>query len=89
MKKPVHVTFGSLAEGDYFVARGKFHCKETVGCFKIPPNSNGQTYNAFYFDGGSGRWAHFDDLVLVQPYDESIHGQPAGVTLLHNRAPSN
>ncbi|MBY0537798.1 hypothetical protein K2P47_00180 [Patescibacteria group bacterium] len=78
------VTFESLKEGDLFFARGKFHCKSEIGVFQKPNDGTNVTYNAFYFDGPTGKWAHFDAPTLVQIYDESVHGQPADIINLHN-----
>lgn len=79
------VTFASLAEDDYFLARGKFHCKGSVGIFQKQPDQIERTNNAFYFDGPVGKWTHFDELTLIRRYDESIHGQPAGIIQLRDR----
>jgi hypothetical protein len=73
------VTFASLEDGAYFIARGKFHCKSDVGVFQKPKGQTNVIYNAFYFDGPAGKWAHFNDIVLVQVYDVAIHGQPADI----------
>ncbi len=73
------VTFESLADGDFFFARDKFHCKGTIGLFQKPPDLVELIYNAFYFDGPIGNWSLFNEIALVQIYDESIHGQPPDI----------
>ncbi|MBY0310372.1 hypothetical protein K2Q16_04490 [Patescibacteria group bacterium] len=81
---PGFVTFESLQEGDCFFARGKFHCKSEVGIFKQPHNEARSDYNAFYFDGPTGTWTHFEAPALVQIYDENIHGQTAEIIRLRH-----
>jgi hypothetical protein len=73
------VTFGSLEEGDNFFARGKLHCKGSVGLFQKPPDLIERNYNAFYYDGQVGKWTHFDDVSFVQRYDKTVHSQSAAV----------
>jgi len=80
------VTFESLAEGDYFVARGgKFFVKETLNLFSQTPDVPGKAQNAFGIANRTGSWAHFDGPTLAQRYDIDIHGRPADVVLLKER----
>ncbi|MAZ30364.1 hypothetical protein CL655_03735 [bacterium] len=80
------VTFGSLAEGDYFVARrGRFYVKETLTLFNQPPDLPEKASNAFGFVDGIGMRARFDELTLVERYDPAVHGQPAAIVLLEER----
>lgn len=80
------VTFGSLAEGDYFVARqGRFYVKERLGLFNQPPDLPDKAPNAFGFVDGIGMCARFDELTLVERYDPAVHGRPASVVQLAER----
>lgn len=80
------VTFGSLAEGDYFIARqGRFYVKETLTLFNQPPHSPETASNAFGFVDRIGMRARFDELTLVERYNPAVHGQPAAVILLEER----
>ncbi len=80
------VTFESLAEGDYFVARGgKFFMKETLTLFNKTPGVPKNAQNAFGIVNRTGSWTRFDGSTLVQLYDIAIHGRPADVVLLQER----
>ncbi len=69
------VSFKSLRDGELFFARGRLHCKSDEGIHQIPSeHSRFEGYNAFFDDGEHGVWAHFDDAVLVQKYEEAKHG---------------
>jgi hypothetical protein len=76
------VKFGELLEGDFFVARGKFHVKQMC---REPRLVGKKERNAFYYDGSLGLWSHFDAIALVQRYDATIHGQPAEIIRLRDR----
>ena len=79
------VTFGSLAEGEFFVARGMFCVKEILSLFERPPDIPDKAANAFGFRDRTGQWARFDEATLVQRYNAEIHGTPAEVVSLRER----
>jgi len=79
MKNLTFVTFGSLAEGARFYARGRVHFKGEIGLFQTPPDLGNKVPNAFYYKEQIGVWAHFNEHTLVQPYSKEIHDQPATV----------
>ena len=77
------VTFGSLAEGDYFIARqGCFYVKEML---TPPPDLPEKASNAFGFVDGIGITARFDELTLVERYDPAVHSRPTAIVLLEER----